>query len=398
MARIFISYSRRDEAFARQLARSLSELGADIWIDVADIPAGMKWSRAIQQGLDLCEVMIVIISPDSMASSNVEDEWQYYLDEGKPVIPVLYRPAKIHFQLSRIQYVNFHSQDYDLALRQLHGELRRKGVRINSIGQFAQPTAPLPPQQPLPVRSRVNRGALVAAFALTLIVVFGIGVIALSNDGGSEPTLTLTPSLTPSQTPTLTPRPALSPGELTATIEAELILAETALAETEQAATEQIVRETGIALTRTAELFTDTPRPNFLETVAIRIAMTRTASALETATVTAGIALTMPSTPTPAAVDCPNTPPTRLAVEMVILVSEAQDGTQRRNQNVRAEPNLTAPAAIIQEGRELRVIGGPVCADGFLWWEVVTTDGLVRGWTAEGALVNGVPDYYLTPR
>jgi len=270
-------------------------------------------------------------------------------------------------------------------------------VRINSLGKFAEPTVPLPPQQPLPVRSRINRGALVAAFALTLIVVFGIGVIALSTDGG-EPALTPTPSFTASQTPTLTPRPALSPGELTATIEAELILAETALAQTEQAATEQIIRETSIALTRTAELFTDTPRPNFLETVAVRIAMTRTASAVETATATAGIALTMPSTPTPAAVDCPNTPPTRLAVEMLVLVSEAEGGAQRRNQNVRAEPNLTAPAAIIQEGRELRVIGGPVCADGFLWWEVVTTDGLVRGWTAEGGLVNGVPDYYLTPR
>ena len=34
MARLFISYSRADEAFARQLARSLSDLGADIWIDV----------------------------------------------------------------------------------------------------------------------------------------------------------------------------------------------------------------------------------------------------------------------------------------------------------------------------------------------------------------------------
>jgi hypothetical protein len=49
MARIFISYSRVDEAFARQLAKTLSEYGADVWIDVEDIPAGMKWSSAIQQ-------------------------------------------------------------------------------------------------------------------------------------------------------------------------------------------------------------------------------------------------------------------------------------------------------------------------------------------------------------
>jgi hypothetical protein len=98
MPRIFISYSRNDETFARQLATSLSDMGADIWIDIEDIPAGMKWSSAIQQGLDSGDLLIVIISPDSMGSHNVEDEWQYYLDNGKPVIPVLIQPTKIHFQ------------------------------------------------------------------------------------------------------------------------------------------------------------------------------------------------------------------------------------------------------------------------------------------------------------
>jgi hypothetical protein len=37
--RIFISYSRHDEDFARRLATSLSDMGADVWIDVEDIPA-----------------------------------------------------------------------------------------------------------------------------------------------------------------------------------------------------------------------------------------------------------------------------------------------------------------------------------------------------------------------
>ena len=66
----------------------------------------MKWSSAIQQGLDAGDLLIVIISPNSMVSRNVEDEWQYYLDNHKPVIPVLLHPAKIHFQLSRIQYID----------------------------------------------------------------------------------------------------------------------------------------------------------------------------------------------------------------------------------------------------------------------------------------------------
>ena len=154
MARIFISYSRTDEVFARRIAASLSDLGADVWIDVEDIPAGMKWSTAIQQGLNLCEAMLVVVSPESMASSNVEDEWQFYLDKGNLIIPLLWRPAEVHFQLNRVQYVDFHTQAYGVALEQLYGELARHNIPLNPISSFtglSDSMANLSYQQPLPV-------------------------------------------------------------------------------------------------------------------------------------------------------------------------------------------------------------------------------------------------------
>ncbi|MGJ3238741.1 MAG: TIR domain-containing protein [Anaerolineae bacterium] len=163
MTRIFISYSRRDEIFARKLATALDQLGADIWIDVEDIPAGMKWSTAIQQGLDTAEAMLVILSPDSMASRNVEDEWQYFLDHGKPVFPLLLRDAKIHFQLNRIQWVDFKNQPFDNALVDLHQELHRKGIALNAPQPAPAPYPPLSyahasPQTraPEPVASQVT--------------------------------------------------------------------------------------------------------------------------------------------------------------------------------------------------------------------------------------------------
>ena len=152
MADIFISYSRSDVTFATRLATSLANLGADIWIDVEDIPAGMKWSKAIQHGLASCDVMIIVISPDSMNSPNVEDEWQYYLDKKKSVIPVLLRPAEVHFQLSRIQYVDFDKQDYDTAFAQLYSELRRKGVELKSLTPTGG-TVAIPTQPPLVARA-----------------------------------------------------------------------------------------------------------------------------------------------------------------------------------------------------------------------------------------------------
>jgi formylglycine-generating enzyme required for sulfatase activity len=133
MTKIFISHSVKDNDFARQLAQALTEMGVDVWIDLADIPAGMKWSTAVQNGLNECDVMIVIITPDSMASNNVEDEWQYYFDKKKKVFPVRWKPAEAHFQLSRIQYVDFHMQDFATAFTRLTAELHGQGIAVVAV-------------------------------------------------------------------------------------------------------------------------------------------------------------------------------------------------------------------------------------------------------------------------
>lgn len=218
MPHIFISYSRSDEPFARQLATSLSQMGADIWIDIEDIPAGMKWSRAIQQGLDTADLLIVIISPDSMASHNVEDEWQYYLDSRKPVLPVLLKPAKIHFQLNRLQYVDFNRQNYDTALYQLYQELRRKGIYLNPIGpepaaayrpsphQFT-PSAPTPVKKPrrvLPLVVIGVMGVMALSIVAVLVVLANLPTAGRANPGGAtatNPVLTNAPTDAPTHTP-----------------------------------------------------------------------------------------------------------------------------------------------------------------------------------------------------
>jgi formylglycine-generating enzyme required for sulfatase activity len=154
MSEVFISYARKDEAFVRQLAKALSDVGVNVWLDVEDIPAGMKWSSAIQQGLDTAELLILVITPESMESVNVEDEWQYFIDEKKPIIPVLLSEAKVHFQLRRLQYLSFANSNFEIAFRQLCDELERKGVslkRNQSIPQLEreQHAAPLREASPI---------------------------------------------------------------------------------------------------------------------------------------------------------------------------------------------------------------------------------------------------------
>lgn len=150
MPDVFISYSRKDDRFARQLATDLHDLDLDLWLDVDDIPPGMRWSTAVQTGLDVSDIMLLVLSPDSMGSRHVEDEWQYFLDNRKPVIPLLLRPTNVHYQLSRIHYIDFYRQPYEAAFRQLHAILLRLGLHLK-VDTSEIRAVPLLPQPPLAV-------------------------------------------------------------------------------------------------------------------------------------------------------------------------------------------------------------------------------------------------------
>jgi hypothetical protein len=354
-----------------------------------------------------------------MSSTNVEDEWQYYLDQQKPVIPIFYRPAKVHFQLSRIQYINFQKHEYDDALRQLHSELGRKGIALNPMTASGT-SVPIPAQKPLPVIGERGRsGLLVGAVAIIAVLIVAVVLIAQGGGGAGvtdtlTPTLTITqpgvvevgsptPTLTPSLTPTRTRRPVLLPEQLTATEQRAQEEAETEVALTETSLAVPGFQHTSDALTVVAELFTNTPTPN---RVATRFWMNRTATenARQTETGAPLVSSTPTGTPTqanlrPYPITCEDAPPTRLNVGMRARVTIAPEGGQSRNQNLRVGPGTDYDlAATIGPGREIVITGEPQCVDGIIWWQVETAGGFVRGWTAEGAITSvGALDYYIEP-
>lgn len=122
--RIFISYARQDEAFVRKFQDDLAKHRISTWVDFDDIEAGKSWARQIGEALDSCELMLLIMSPSSMDSTNVEDEWNYYLDKGKMILPIMYRECNIPYRLYKLQYVDFMDRDYSDALAQLVDDLR----------------------------------------------------------------------------------------------------------------------------------------------------------------------------------------------------------------------------------------------------------------------------------
>jgi Sulfatase-modifying factor enzyme 1/TIR domain/FHA domain len=130
MPQIFVSYKRNDEEFARKIYKSLTEkVDAKVWLDVVSIRAGADWSDAIHEGLIQSDLLLLIITPEAMASQNVADEWKYFHSQKKPIVPLLLRPVdNLHFQLNRLQYIDFHKLDYEQGIIKLIQELRIIGL------------------------------------------------------------------------------------------------------------------------------------------------------------------------------------------------------------------------------------------------------------------------------
>jgi len=116
--KFFFSYARKDGDFVLRLARELRASGVDLWVDQLDIRGGQRWDRTVEEALRACPGMIVVLSPESLASDNVMDEVSYALEERKLLIPILFRPCEVPFRLRRVHYVDF-TNGYEAGLEQL---------------------------------------------------------------------------------------------------------------------------------------------------------------------------------------------------------------------------------------------------------------------------------------
>jgi hypothetical protein len=148
----FFSYSREDSEFALRLAEDLKAAGAAVWLDQLDIAPGERWARAVQEALQNCPRVLVILSPASVGSNHVEDEVNFALDEQKAVIPVFYQDCKVPFRLRPLQYVDFRT-DYAHALRIM---LKTLGVAQQSAGGPA--AAPASPRASPPIAAHAEEG------------------------------------------------------------------------------------------------------------------------------------------------------------------------------------------------------------------------------------------------
>jgi len=89
---IFISYSKKDSDFAHQLADDLETAGFKVWIDKS-IGGGDLWRETIEKNLKAAGEVIIVVSPNSMASEWVKHEGSLAYGWGKQLFPILIEPV-----------------------------------------------------------------------------------------------------------------------------------------------------------------------------------------------------------------------------------------------------------------------------------------------------------------
>lgn len=97
--RVFVSYSRKDVAFVRQLYQGLSQSGVETWVDWKGIPPTADWWAEIEAAISKSDAFLFVLSSDSLASPICQREIATASRYEKRFIPILHREFDTHLPL-----------------------------------------------------------------------------------------------------------------------------------------------------------------------------------------------------------------------------------------------------------------------------------------------------------
>lgn len=245
MAHVFISYSRKDQAYARRLAKAIRKRGFDVWIDDR-IDYGERWWHEIENAIETCGAFVVVMTPDSKQSQWVLREILLTQRNEKPIFPILLK-GQVFSILIDLQHVDV--TDGSLPPVDFYRRLARILPRLrDTSGAWVTPKK-VPSIQSIKQAdsfiARHRTSLLWAGVFAVLVAVVSMVIFAFLSGGEDEdtpdertpteqiaevstdsptpsliptdmptstflPTLTITPSNTPTDTPTSTLPPTLT--------------------------------------------------------------------------------------------------------------------------------------------------------------------------------------------
>lgn len=129
--RVFISHSSEDAALASQLCAGLEGAGVRCWIAPRDIPLGADFGVEILKAIKAVEAVVILLTPASMASTDVAAEVEFARDQKKKLMSIHLDDAELSGQL---EYFLRLPQRVWLSQCGLDGVVAAVSTQLNVVG------------------------------------------------------------------------------------------------------------------------------------------------------------------------------------------------------------------------------------------------------------------------
>ena len=84
---VFISHSSEDKQYIEKMRKCLEEVNIKCWVSYRDIPPGSSYAVVVPKAIKETETFLLVISANSVKSSQVRDEIAAAIEEKKRIIP-----------------------------------------------------------------------------------------------------------------------------------------------------------------------------------------------------------------------------------------------------------------------------------------------------------------------
>ena len=128
---VFLSYNQTDESWLRRLKSALVAHDLTVWLACDELPGGEMFPSAIDRGMNDCAAFALVVSPESISSRWVEEEYNLarVLSNKSgaklPIIPLLLRAAELPISLLARQFIDFRDETmFDAGVQKLLATLR----------------------------------------------------------------------------------------------------------------------------------------------------------------------------------------------------------------------------------------------------------------------------------
>lgn len=213
-ALVFISHEKTDTGIAREIRVHLEADGFKCWLAPDDIRGPTPWPQQVEDAIDSCDVMVIVVSDSASDSPHVSREVDLAVEKAKPLLPVriadVVPTGSLNYLLRLAQWIDLfpgsiadHAptlqgmvgsmvSEEDLVVAPLAVEPPLAAAAPASVASGPRPVlepglpAPPPPPVPLDDGKRRRRPALLLFLLLLLVGVAAAVAIGLALGGDGE--------------------------------------------------------------------------------------------------------------------------------------------------------------------------------------------------------------------